>query len=309
MTQVEILDDARDPRNGSYKVDVNRGERIGRVSSEWFSRPGDERYLSLSELFVAVRSRAERSRTRTAESAAIRVKANRDNFERLAMPGEDVPLVPKGAVRASDKRAEFVGIEAYQAAGGTIMRDLFQQDNGGWLQDPVLLDRLVANKLEREAKGVRREGWKWVELAIDFPFGHTYGLRHISGEPVAMSEKEAATAEALRAEYDRLERTHLDADELPEDVDQRLGEIETALAVLDERPVKYDPQEMARAGVFVSICGTGALRVERGYVRPEDEAAAPKSSPESDIESGTVEAASMEGPEAELSRSVVQEGA
>jgi hypothetical protein len=96
MTQVEILHDARDPRRGGYKVDVNRGERIGRVSSEWSSRPADERYLSLSELFATVRGRAERSRTRTAESAAIRVEANRHDAERLALmlPGEDVPLVP-----------------------------------------------------------------------------------------------------------------------------------------------------------------------------------------------------------------------
>jgi hypothetical protein len=41
MTHVEILDAARD-RVGGYKVDVSRGERIGRVSSEWFSRPADE---------------------------------------------------------------------------------------------------------------------------------------------------------------------------------------------------------------------------------------------------------------------------
>jgi len=29
---------------GGYKVDISRGERIGRAPSEWFSRPGDERY-------------------------------------------------------------------------------------------------------------------------------------------------------------------------------------------------------------------------------------------------------------------------
>src|SRR5262245_28423914 len=67
MTNVDILGAARDQRGG-YKVDVTRGERIARVSSEWFSRPADERYLSLSELFAAVRGRAERCRTRTAES-------------------------------------------------------------------------------------------------------------------------------------------------------------------------------------------------------------------------------------------------
>ena len=65
-------------------------------------------------------------------------------------------LLTEGAVRASDKRVQFVGIEAYQTAGGAIMRDLFHQDDGGWLQDPVLLDRLVAEKLEREADVVPR---------------------------------------------------------------------------------------------------------------------------------------------------------
>src|SRR5712692_4983875 len=92
---MQVLDARRDP-GGGYRVDVNRGERIGRVSSEWFSRPADERYLSLSELHAAVRGRAERSRTRTAESAAIRVEANRDDAEHLALilPGEEVPLAP-----------------------------------------------------------------------------------------------------------------------------------------------------------------------------------------------------------------------
>ena len=211
-------------------------------------------------------------------------------------------LLTEGAVRASDKRVQFVGIEAYQTAGGAIMRDLFQQDDGGWLQDPVLLDRLVAEKLEREADVVRAEGWKWVEVATDFPYGHTYGLRHISGEPIAMSDEEVATAEALRAEYDNLEQAHSDADELPEEVDQRLGEIETALATLDHRPVKYDPEEIARAGAFVSIDGSGALRVERGYVRPEDEPAVPESEPETcATDPGAIDAAAAEGAEHEVS--------
>ncbi|WP_301005003.1 hypothetical protein, partial [Mesorhizobium sp.] len=93
MTQV--LDTTRD-RSGGYKVDLSRGERIGRVSSEWFSRPADERYLSLSELFETVQIRTERSRTRTVESAAIRVEAGRNDAERLTLvlPGSDLPTAP-----------------------------------------------------------------------------------------------------------------------------------------------------------------------------------------------------------------------
>ncbi|MET4519508.1 DUF932 domain-containing protein [Bradyrhizobium sp. I1.7.5] len=95
MTQLNVLDATRSERGG-YRVDVSRGERVGRVASEWLSRPADERYLSLSELHAAVRGRAERSRTRTVESAAIRVEANRDNAERLTLmlPGEAAPLAP-----------------------------------------------------------------------------------------------------------------------------------------------------------------------------------------------------------------------
>jgi hypothetical protein len=95
MTNVEVLDARPDPQGG-YRVDVGRGECVGRVSSEWFSRPADERYLSLSELMSSVRGRAERSRTRTVESASVRVEADRGDAERLALvlPGSDQPIVP-----------------------------------------------------------------------------------------------------------------------------------------------------------------------------------------------------------------------
>jgi len=63
------------PVAGAYKVDISRGERIGRVSSEWFSRPDDERYLSLGALRAAVRARSERATTRTVETKTLRVEA------------------------------------------------------------------------------------------------------------------------------------------------------------------------------------------------------------------------------------------
>ena len=180
----------------------------------------------------------------------------------------------EGAVRAADKRARFVGVDTYEAAGGVVLRDLFQHDDGGWLQDPALLDRLVIDKLQTEAETLRATGWKWIAVAPDFPYGHTAGLRRLSGETVDLTDEERASHDALKAEYDRLEEEYAQADELPEEVDQRLGEIETALAAFDARAVVYDPTEIARAGVFVSIDADGDLRIERGYVRPEDEAPA-----------------------------------
>ena len=151
------------------------------------------------------------------------------------------------------------------------MRDLFQGDDGGWLQDVGLLDRLVSEQLHDRAEAIRAEGWKWIEVAPDFAYGHTYGLRQLRGEQVPLTEEEQAARDALQAEMDRLEEAYAEADEVPEEVDQRLGEIETALAAFDDRPVAFDPEDVSRAGAFVSIDGSGGLRVERGYVRPEDE--------------------------------------
>jgi hypothetical protein len=79
-----------------YKVDVRRGDRIARVSSEWFSRPADERYLSLDDLYGVVRQRADSSRTRTIESRLVQIEAKRDDAENLSVlvPGADAPLTP-----------------------------------------------------------------------------------------------------------------------------------------------------------------------------------------------------------------------
>ena len=95
MTQVAVLD-AHHHASAGFKVDVSRGERIGRVSSEWFSRPDDERFLSLDDLARTVRSRAERSRTRVIESGLIHVEANRADAERLSLilPGAEAPVAP-----------------------------------------------------------------------------------------------------------------------------------------------------------------------------------------------------------------------
>ena len=180
-------------------------------------------------------------------------------------------MLTEGAVRAADKRSLFVGVEAYEEAGGIVMRDLFQGDDGGWLQDPCLLDQLVVAKLRRDAETVAAEGWKWIEVAPDFAYGHHFGLRQLRGDVVALSADEEATRDALREEYDRLEEEYAHVEDMPDAIDQRMTEIETMLGTLEDRPAAFDPEEVARAGAFVSIDGAGALKVERGYVRPEDE--------------------------------------
>lgn len=197
-------------------------------------------------------------------------------FERLKTSYDKQPyairrMLTEGAVRACDKRAQFIGLDAYVEADGTILRDLFQGDDGGWLQDVALVDRLVAEKLKAEADIIAAEGWKWVEMAPDFAYGHTYGLRQLRGETVLLTAEEETCRDALQAEYDRLSTEYAEADELPDEVDARLGELETAIEAFEARPITFDPLDVARAGAFVSIAHDGTVRIERGYVRPEDE--------------------------------------
>lgn len=180
-------------------------------------------------------------------------------------------MLTETTVRASDKRAVFVGIDAYEAAGGIVLRDLFESDYGGWLQDVGLLDRLVAEKLTTIADEIAGQGWKWVDAATSIPYGVTHGLRRLVGTSPDVSDEERATRDALQAELDSLVAEYQDADELPDAVDERLGEIEAALEALDIRPVSYDPADIAIAGVFVTIDANGSLVIDRGYVRPEDE--------------------------------------
>lgn len=95
MTMMTLTQNEQ-PVSSGFRVDISRGERVGRVSSEWFSRPDDERYLNLTDLYDAVRRRAERAQTRTVESRAVKVEASRDSAERLALivPGRDEPVAP-----------------------------------------------------------------------------------------------------------------------------------------------------------------------------------------------------------------------
>lgn len=180
-------------------------------------------------------------------------------------------MLTETSVRASDRRAVFVGVDTYEVAGGVVLRDLFQGDDGGWLEDPALLDRLVTEKLQAEAETLALEGWKWIEVATDLPYGYSHGLRRLAGDLAPMTDEESAAHAALLGEYRALEEEYSGQDEYPEEIDARLGQLEMAMEALEQRPLIYDSAEIGRAGVFVTLDRDGSLAVYRGYVRPEDE--------------------------------------
>ncbi|MBB3871278.1 ParB/RepB/Spo0J family partition protein [Brevundimonas mediterranea] len=188
-------------------------------------------------------------------------------------------------IAATDRRAVFVGAESYTEAGGVILRDLFTEDRGGFYEDAALLDRLVIENLHEIAEGVKAgEGWKWASVHIDYPHGN--GLRRTYPHPVALSEEDETAYAAVQGEYDALTEQYDSAEELPEDVDQRFGELEAEIERIDALRHAYDADEIARGGVFVILSHDGKARIERGFIRAEDEK--PDTEEDADGEGGGV---------------------
>ncbi|MFH3479124.1 ParB/RepB/Spo0J family partition protein [Xanthobacter variabilis] len=185
-------------------------------------------------------------------------------------------------VAATDRRAIFVGADAYAEAGGTIIRDLFTEDRGGYFEDATLLGQLVIAKLEGIAAEVQAaEGWKWASVHIDFP--HAHGMRRSYPHPVDLSEEDAAAYDAAQQDYDRMSSEYEGYEELPDEADRRFGELEAEIERIDAKHHAYDADEIARGGVFVILNHDGTARIERGFIRAEDEAPRPE-----DVEGATI---------------------
>ena len=199
------------------------------------------------------------------------VERQRQVFEQM---GQHMPVyairraMTEAKVRADDRRAAFVGIEAYEAEGGAVLRDLFTEDGGGWLEDVGLLDRMVSEKLAGLAdEARRREGWTWSGVASEY--AEVNALGRVYPVEVVRSEADAAQIAALSEEYDRLVSETDAAEVLPPEVDARLEEIDRALQAFGP-DFDYSPEVKARAGVMVMLGHDGLARFERGLVRPED---------------------------------------
>src|SRR5260370_28600552 len=184
-------------------------------------------------------------------------------------------MLTEAHVAATDRRAIFVGAEKYTEVGGTILRDLFTEDRGGYFEDVALLDMLVVAKLGREANAVMEaEGWKWAQVFLDFP--HSHGLRRTYPQAVELSAEDQAALDTVKGEFDSLTEQHENDEELSEEVDARFGELEAEIERLEAKRQAYDPADIARCGAFVILNHDGTVRIERGFVRAEDEKPEPE---------------------------------
>ena len=177
-------------------------------------------------------------------------------------------MLTEKTVHAGDRRALFIGADAYKAAGGIIIRDLFDEDEGGYLQDVPLLERLVSEKLAAEAETIKAEGWGWVEAAVDFPWNHRRDFRTLKPISPALTEDQEEQLQSLLNELEMLD----EMGDRSEQEDTRRELVIRTIADLENRSPVFDEAQKAKAGAFISLRDDGLLCIERGYIRHEDEA-------------------------------------
>lgn len=292
-----IIDTANDPHEISLDENVTRENMNPADQFEAFKRLAEERGFGAEEIAArfGVTPHVVRQRLRLGAISPKLMQVYRDGdltleqlmafaitddhvrqegvYERLSYIRDASTIrrmLTETHVAATDRRACFVGMEAYTEAGGSILRDLFTEDRGGYLEDVALLDLLVTAKLGREADAVRAaEGWKWTEAQLDFP--HAHGMRRTYPHQVELSAEDQAALTTVQTAFDRLTEEHQGAEELADDVDARFGELEAEIERLEAKRQAYDPDDIARGGAFVILNHDGTIRIERGFIRPADE--------------------------------------
>jgi len=158
----------------------------------------------------------------------------------------------------------FVGLEAYQHAGGAIRQDLFSEDDTGYVLDVALLNRLVAEKLETIRAEIAAEGWRWVEAVADLGWEDLRQFSRRYPERLTLTKKQQKELDRLSDQYDEL----VDSDE--EANTDRLEQIEQRIAELNALAEKWSADTLSLAGAIVSLDHDGSVTVERGLVRKED---------------------------------------
>ena len=181
-------------------------------------------------------------------------------------------LLTEDRVSATSAVARFVGIEAYEAAGGRIDRDLFAEEDerGIWFDDPNLLNKLAMDSLQVAARELETH-WKWAEARLDVDWSTTASFGRVRPQPAEPTDGEKAEIERLRTRNDEL--ANMDDDgwteglvEEAEANETRLDEIE---ATIETRAV-YRREDTAVAWCIATVGNDGELKLIQGLVRPED---------------------------------------
>jgi ParB family chromosome partitioning protein len=198
-------------------------------------------------------------------------------------------VLTESEVKLSDRLATFVGLNAYEAAGGAVRRDVFGDEDDIYFQDAALLQSLAATQLEAHAEALRAAGWKWVEVrqeVIGYETRARYGRLYAKGTKPSAFEAEAieelaAMIQAVRGAYDNIVSSVEDESDLSDEqnvqADDLEAEAESLTDLLDAMKaslVAWTPKQLAESGCIVGVEYNGELEVMEGLVRPEDQKAA-----------------------------------
>lgn len=171
-------------------------------------------------------------------------------------------------VEGADRRARFVGVEAYEAAGGRMIRDLFQSEIEGYFTDSELLERLTTEKLNALAEEVRKEGWSWVEILPEVDYDYLARMTRSPATLAPLSKRAERRLNRLVAREERL--TEEQDDEPPEAIAGELSSIQKEIKALTSGRERWSEKEKKRAGVVIALGYDGVPRIERGLLRPSE---------------------------------------
>ena len=181
-------------------------------------------------------------------------------------------LLTEERIPGTSAVARFVGVEAYEAAGGKVLRDLFSNDDDSavWFDDPALLNNLAMENL-RVFKDELETRWKWATAMVEVDWNTTARYGRIYPEPAERTPEEQAEIEKLKARQGVLAELDDDAwtEELvreAETIEERLDEIECGI----EARAVYRREDFGIAGCIATIGRDGTLQVIDGLVAPED---------------------------------------
>lgn len=172
-------------------------------------------------------------------------------------------------VQGDSRLARFVGIETYEEAGGTLIRDLFgDEDDGGlWLEDYALLCELAGRKLAAAAQEIS-DSWRWVEHSLEFGYEDEGKFHKVFPTRGELTEDEQAELEGLLDARDLMLQGGLD-DEAHEEYDAINENLKRLRQLIEDRTV-YSDRQRELAGCMVTIDYNGRLKLVEGLVRPGD---------------------------------------
>jgi len=157
----------------------------------------------------------------------------------------------QGAVRITDRLAKFVGVEAYEAAGGIVRRDLFD-DSLVFLDSPDLLNELATAKLEELRAPLLAQGWGWVSFNLGNGRADGGSMHRIRPEWHQPTEEQKAAAHVIRERASEIEQA-LASDPTDEALIAELESLRVKAHEMAEALSFFDPEKKALAGCVISI--------------------------------------------------------